>query len=104
MRIETRFDPWEVLGLDKDATPEQAREAYLRLVKSHPPESDPEAFERIRDAFDEVSDPRKRTTRFLEGEPKPPLASLLDAIPAERKFTGPKAWLAVVVAEAAKRP
>lgn len=102
MPVERHIDPWEVLGIPSEAPEAEAREAYLRLVKIHPPESDPEGFERVRDAWERIRDPRRRVSSLIEVDPKAPIAALLDTLPPERRFTGPKPWLAVI-AEGAKR-
>jgi hypothetical protein len=44
-----------VLSVDRQSTPEQARRAYLRLVKQHKPDRDPEGFKRVREAYECVS-------------------------------------------------
>ncbi len=48
------------LGLSGDATDEQIREAYLRMVKKHPPEKDPEHFRKVNDAYEALKDRRGR--------------------------------------------
>lgn len=40
------------LGIDRGASPDQARRAYLRLLKQRKPETDPEGFRRLRGAFE----------------------------------------------------
>jgi len=40
------------LGIDLDASPDQARRAYLRLLKTRKPEVDPQGFMRLREAYD----------------------------------------------------
>jgi hypothetical protein len=40
------------LGIDLDASPDQARRAYLRLLKTRKPETDPQGFMRLREAYD----------------------------------------------------
>ncbi|HEX2870775.1 MAG TPA: J domain-containing protein [Polyangiaceae bacterium] len=42
----------DVLGLSGEPTPADVRRAYLRQVKAHPPERDPEGFRRVREAFE----------------------------------------------------
>ena len=54
------MDPREVLGIPPDAGEEEIRSAYVRKVKEHPPARSPEQFERIRDAYDSLRDPRRR--------------------------------------------
>jgi hypothetical protein len=40
------------LGIDRSARAEEARRAYLRLVKTRKPETDPEGFRRAREAYE----------------------------------------------------
>lgn len=88
------MDAWKVLDVSRDAGDEEIRAAYLRKVKEHPPERSPEEFERIRDAYDILRDPRRRIHDSLfDCDPFVPLGSAirLDALP--RKFVGPQPWL-----------
>jgi len=41
-----------LLGVSMETTPDEVRRAYLRKVKQHKPETDPEGFARVRDAFE----------------------------------------------------
>ena len=67
------------------------------FFREFPPERHPQEFERVRDAYAELRDPRERTRqRLFHGDPLPPLASLLDGKHAARRFAGPKPWLAVL--------
>jgi curved DNA-binding protein CbpA len=89
-------DPRAVLEVCADAGDEEIRAAYLRKVKEYPPDRSPAEFERIRDAYDMLRDPRRRTRSTLLGvDPRKPLAGLLDGVEFERRLTGPDAWLAV---------
>lgn len=93
----TPIDPHRVLGVEIQAGPEEIRAAYLRKVKEFPPDRAPREFEQVREAYEILSDPRRRTRQLLlSADPKQPLASLLDARP-ERRFTGPEPWLAVLL-------
>lgn len=95
--IQSKDDPWALLGLEVDATDAQIREAYLRGVREHPPDRSPEQFERIRDAYEELRDPRRRCQRMiLSADPQMPLTSLLGDDNAGRRFVGPKVWLAAL--------
>lgn len=89
------MDAKEVLGITVNASEEEIRAAYLSKVKEYPPDRSPEDFERIRDAYDTLRDPRRRTREMLFGGPDPaePFASLFAAVQPERKFVGPNAWL-----------
>ena len=90
-------DPSGVLGVSPEATLEEIRAAYLQKVKEHPPERDPVTFERVRDAYQMLRDPRRRAQLvILSGEPHASLTSVLQDGPRERKFVGPERWLEVL--------
>jgi curved DNA-binding protein CbpA len=92
----TNEDPRQVLEVESEADDEEIRAAYLRKVKEYPPDRSPREFERVRDAYEVLRDPRRRTrSMLLSADPKLPLASLLDGLKSKRQFTGPEAWLAV---------
>ncbi len=52
--------PYALLRVGRKATQEEIREAYFAQVRQHPPERDPEAFKRIRAAYDQLRVPEKR--------------------------------------------
>lgn len=66
-------DPYKILDVARDATPEQVRAAYRKLAKKHHPDLNPgdkkaeEAFKAASSANDILSDPDKRA-RFDRGE------------------------------------
>ena len=92
----TNDDPRQILEIEAEAGDEEIRAAYLRKVKQYPPDRAPREFERVRDAYEVLRDPRRRTRlMLLSADPKQPLASLLDGLKPQRQFTGPEAWLAV---------
>src|SRR5260370_14182485 len=92
----TNEDPRQVLEIEAEAGDEEIRAAYLRKVKQYPPDRAPREFERVRDAYEMLRDPRQRTRlMLLAADPKQPLASLLDGLKPQRQLTGPEAWLAV---------
>ena len=45
---------YELLGLAPGCDQRQARRAYLRLLRTHKPERDPEGFMRLRQAYEQV--------------------------------------------------
>ncbi len=53
-------DPYEVLGLSRQADEAAARRRYLELVREFSPERAPERFAAIRAAYDQVRDPTRR--------------------------------------------
>ncbi|MFO8085912.1 MAG: J domain-containing protein [Desulfobacterales bacterium] len=48
------------LDVSPDASDEQIRNAYHRLIKKHPPEKDPLRFQKINSAYEAVKDKRSR--------------------------------------------
>ena len=56
----TSSDPYSVLGIAHTASTEEVKKAYFALVRQHPPEKDPEAFKRIRAAYEQLRDPTQR--------------------------------------------
>src|SRR5438105_806680 len=94
---ETLDDAATLLGVSIEATEEQLRAAYLEQVCQHPPDRDPDHFERIRDAYDRLRDPRLRAQQVLSGpDPAAPLTKLLEGVHPRRKFVGPGPWLDVL--------
>jgi curved DNA-binding protein CbpA len=88
------LDPLAVLGVSADATDEEVRAAYLLRVKEHPPDRAPIEFERVRDAYQALSDPRRRARlRLLAADPGAPLTALLAGDRPRRRFVGPRPWL-----------
>jgi curved DNA-binding protein CbpA len=91
------MDPIEVLGISQNATDEQIRAAYLLKVREHPPDRAPEQFEKIRDAYEILRDPRRRVRhRLFSVDPGAPLASLFTDDARPRRFVGPGPWLDVL--------
>ena len=85
-----------ILGVTPEAGEEAIRAAYLRKVKEHPPEKSPQEFEKIRDAYDMLRDPRRRAKEMLMVDPRVSLESLAAGLSPQRRFTGPQAWLEVL--------
>lgn len=74
--MATKRDYYEVLGVDKNATPEEIKKAYRTLAKKYHPDvsTDPNATEKfaeVQTAYDCLSDPEKRSNydRFGTEEP-----------------------------------
>jgi hypothetical protein len=67
-------DPWQILILDANtATEKDVKAAYARLLKQHRPDTDPQGFRRVREAY-EVALAMVRQ-RDAEGTPIPSYAS-----------------------------
>src|SRR5947209_17414043 len=59
-------DFYQILGVKRDAKPEEIKKAYRRLARKHHPDVNPgdkaaeERFKRITEAHEVLSDPKKR--------------------------------------------
>jgi curved DNA-binding protein CbpA len=91
------MDARRILGVESNAGEEEIRAAYLSKVKEFPPDRAPVEFEKIRDAYDTLRDPRKRArAMFSAGQPSGPLVSLIEGRSAPRLFAGPQPWREVL--------
>lgn len=72
-------DPFRMLGVPPEASPEEIREAYFALVKKQSPEKAPKEFKRIRRAYESLRSQSGRLRSGLlrfeaeKGGPTPPL-------------------------------
>jgi curved DNA-binding protein CbpA len=96
-------DPYAVLGIAPNASEAEVKQAYFTQVRAHPPERDPQAFKRIRAAYDRLRSPEKRLEADMlrmQSWPEPAPASVFgpesaldlsvaaaDVIRAARAFT-----------------
>lgn len=58
-------DPYATFGVPRDATLDQIKDAYFKLVREHPPEREPEAFKAIRAAYERLRTPERRVETDL---------------------------------------
>lgn len=58
-------NPYRVLGIPLDADDDTVRRSYLRLLHRFPPQREPEAFKRIRAAYETLQDLRSRLRHLL---------------------------------------
>ena len=88
-----KYDPWAILGVSVQADDQEIRRRYLQKVKEYPPDRAPEQFERVRDAYENLRDPRRRSRLMLVAvDPQVELVSLLDDEKGARRFVGSVAW------------
>lgn len=69
--------PYEILGVDEDADDDAIKKAYLGKVREFPPEHQPDAFQRIREAYERVATDRLRREYRLFHRAPPDPAPLL---------------------------
>jgi DnaJ-domain-containing protein 1 len=87
----------EILGVAASASEEEIRAAYLAKVKEFPPDRSPEEFEKIRDAYDKLRDPRRRAqAMLLSTEFQEPLVRLIEDRKPRRVYAGPQPWREVL--------
>jgi curved DNA-binding protein CbpA len=53
--MSERQSYYEVLGVPREADERQIKRAYFALIRKHPPETDPEQFQKIREAYEVLS-------------------------------------------------
>lgn len=64
--MDEKKDFYEILNIDKDASPKEIKKAYRKLAKKYHPDinkTDPHAkekFIKIKDAYETLIDPKKR--------------------------------------------
>lgn len=88
--------PFTVLGVPEDADDAAIRAAYVAAVQRHPPDRDPEGFQRTRAAYDVLKNKEERLKLRLFGRavdaPGTP-SEWLSQPPSQRLFVGPLPWL-----------
>lgn len=73
----TMSDPYEALGLDAGSVDdEQVHAAYLRALRAHAPDQDPEGFQRVRDAYEQLRTRRARIKHELFEHQDPDVAEI----------------------------
>ena len=88
-------DPYEVLGVSPDASPDEIRDAYWRLVRFHREEGDaalmPTHLGEIQDAYDVLSDPSRRAELDAAngGPERPATASYQPGFPPSESGSQP---------------
>ena len=61
------MSPYHALALRFPSTDLEVRNAYLRLVRDHPPEREPERFRMIQQAYDTIQTEEKRLRHAVLG-------------------------------------
>jgi molecular chaperone DnaJ len=77
--MSTSTDYYDILGVERDASADQVKKAYRRLARELHPDVNPgadteERFKNVTRAYEVLSDPQKRQTYDLGGDPAGPSA------------------------------
>ena len=86
-------DFYKILGVKKDAKPEEIKKAYRRLARKYHPDVNPgdkaaeDRFKQMSEAFDVLSDPKKRKVYDRFGQYSDNLANAAEAGPAGGTYT-----------------
>lgn len=59
------LNPYAILGVSRQASDAEIRQAYFKLVRQYPPEKDPNKFKEIRAAYDSLKDETARMNTYL---------------------------------------
>lgn len=86
------MSPFVVLGVPHDVDDAALKKAYFRKVREHPPETDPEKFQAVQDAFEQLRDPDRRRAAT---EPEVP-ARLVELMSRAQRSSDPKTALATL--------
>jgi len=86
-------DFYKILGVKKDAKPDEIKKAYRRLARKYHPDVNPgdkaaeDRFKQMSEAFDVLSDPKKRKVYDRFGQYSDNLANAAEAGPAGSTYT-----------------
>lgn len=87
-------DYCEILGVTTNAGSDEIRAAYLEKVKEFPPDRSPAEFEKIREAYEMLRNPKYRIQRMIQtADRNLTFSSLIQEEGTKRNFVGPKLWL-----------
>ena len=88
-------DPYQILGVARNASPEEIKRAYRRLAKEYHPDRNPQnkeaaerRFKEVQAAYEVLGDPERRAQydRFGAGGPRPEFHNWGRGRPAEQPF------------------
>jgi curved DNA-binding protein CbpA len=60
------MDPYHILGVDPKADDKTIRQAYLKMIRAHTPERDPDGFRAIAGAYEAIKSEEQRVQRLLQ--------------------------------------
>ncbi len=71
------YDPYYTLNVDYSASDTEIRQAYLNAIRLCPPDKDPKQFNAIRQAYEKISDEKKRIAYELFQTAPPPFTEII---------------------------
>jgi len=71
------IDPYQILGVDRDAEDQKIRQAYLAAIRACPADRDPDRFKSYQRALEAIGTQRQRLAHALFDVPEPTAAALL---------------------------
>lgn len=74
----TMQTPYELLGLETDASDAEIKQAYIQQVKQNPPDRDQDKFQRIHEAYNEIKDHTSRLKYELFTLPSTDFSAVID--------------------------
>ena len=83
------MNPYLILGVPPEATDDQIRKAYLAAIKEATPETHPERFQVVSQAYEAIKDESRRLRFYLfntEPAGESPLDAFLTYLRAHPKF------------------
>ncbi len=63
-KIEFKESAYEILGITKKEIA-NAKKSYVEMVRKYPPEREPEMFNKIREAYEQISKPNDKKYSFV---------------------------------------
>ncbi|CAM2068125.1 J domain-containing protein [Sulfidibacter corallicola] len=78
-------DPFALLGVSADADDAAIREAFLSRVRHVTPDRDPEGYQRLRRAYEQIADAEARVRYVLFRRQRPDVDLFLEALFREVK-------------------
>ena len=78
-------NPWIILNITQNADDEAVKAAWLKSIKRYPPDRDPERFQQIQQAYEQLKTERLRTSYRLFNPQQPTRDELLLALLQEEE-------------------
>ncbi|MDT8407502.1 MAG: J domain-containing protein [Methylococcales bacterium] len=79
--------PYQLLGISEQSSDTEIKNAYLKAVKTCPPERDPERFQRLHQAYEIIKDQDSRLRHALFDWPDVHFDELIDVVFAQPETT-----------------